>query len=162
MLIVFIPEYLDTVPERYSVTIPVLATAPPSASTVTTGATPDLPPADVTREGTLIVIPLAGKTPREHASIDGVPKRVLVGNSLRYCVGENAGLVLKSSSAAVTYNLLSSLPSAALILCSVYAPIEVIGVRTRCELSALGRMILRAASTVGAACSVASTASGAF
>ena len=133
--------------------MPTFATAPASASTVTLGATPVPPPAEVTNEGTFIVIPEVGNTPCEHASIAGVPKRVLVGNSERYCVGLNAGLVAKESSAAVTYNFDSSLPSAALILCSVYAPIEVIGVRTVWLFSTEGRMILRAASTVGAAAS---------
>ena len=80
----------------------MFCTAPASASTVTTGATPDWPPADVTSDGTLIVIPLDGNTPREHASIAGVPKRVFVGNSDRYWVGLNAGFVENESSAAVT------------------------------------------------------------
>jgi hypothetical protein len=62
-------------------------------------------------------IPDVGSVPCEHASIAGVPKRVLVTNSARYFVGENAGLVAKESSAAVTYSFESSLPRAALILC---------------------------------------------
>ena len=66
--------------------------------------------------------------------------------------GENAGLVANESSAAVTYSFESSLPRAALILCSVYAAIEVIGVRIVVWIS--GAVIIgRAASTVGVAAS---------
>ena len=154
------PLYLDTVPERYAVSMPVFCTAPASASTVTTGATPVPPPAVVTNEGTFIVMPCAGKTPWLQASMVGVPNRVLLTNSLRYCVGLNAGLVEKLSSAAVTYRRDSSLPSAALILCSVYAPIDVIGVRTVWLFSAEGRIILRAASTTGVAASSALSSVG--
>ena len=64
--------------------MPVLDTAPASASTVTVGATPVPPPAEVTSDGTFMVMPFVGKTPRLQASIAGVPKRVFVGNSARY------------------------------------------------------------------------------
>ncbi len=60
------------------------STAPASASTVTVGATPVPPPAEVASDGTLIVIPDAGSVPCEHASIAGVPNRVFVTNSARY------------------------------------------------------------------------------
>ena len=93
------------------------------------------------------MLPLGGNTPRLQASIALRGKRVFVINSVRYCVGLNAGFVVQLSSAAVTYSFDSSLPRAALILCSVYAPIFVIGVRTLCEFNALGLIILRAAST---------------
>ena len=69
--------------------------------------------------------------PELRALIIGVSKLVLDTNSVRYCVGENAGFVVKLSSAAVTYSFDVSSPRAALILCSVYDAMDVIGVRTR-------------------------------
>ncbi len=69
-------------------------------ATYDTGATPVPPPAEVTNDGTLMVMPEAGNVPWLQASIVGVPKRVLVTNSVRYCVGLNAGLVENESSAA--------------------------------------------------------------
>jgi hypothetical protein len=71
----------------------------------------------VTSEGILIVRPVGGKVPCEQASIAGVPKRVLVTNSVRYCVGLKPNPLLAKSSAAAINNFESSLPNAALILC---------------------------------------------
>ncbi len=80
-----------------------------------------------------MVIPLAGSVPCEQASIAGVPKRVFVTNSVRYCVGLNAGLVVNESSAAAINSLDSSDPSAALILCSVYFAIASIFINWHCR-----------------------------
>ena len=68
----------------YSVTMPVFCTAPASASTVTTGATPFPPPALVTSVGTITFMPSEGKVALVHASIVLRPKFVLETTLRRY------------------------------------------------------------------------------
>ena len=53
-----------------------------------------------------------------HASIVGRMPVVLVATSRTKATGENAGFVVKLSSAAITYWRESSLPNFALIVCS--------------------------------------------
>ena len=118
------PAYFATDTDSYAEVIGVSDGVPASAVSATVGAVEEPPPADVTREGMLIVIPLAGSAAFDTASTAGRPKFVLDTKFERYWIGENAGFVENESAAvkssdAATHRRDSSFPSAALTLCSV-------------------------------------------